>query len=157
MDNTTGKTTQALERRRFQLEAQGADITHDLPDPHQGSTIEHVMVNVNAPHDIVIRGKCPLKRERASTLPTPKPWPLQRSSTHGHRWPIPWPFQSSPLSYTPWLLRPRAQSNFDQLGRQQQHARWCSKSSINHNQVTSVVTFHMKLCLIALIVNGHHH
>ena len=72
MDNTTGKTTQAPERRRFELEAQGADITHDLRDAHHGSTIERVMVYLNDPHAIVNRGKCPLKRERASTLPTPR-------------------------------------------------------------------------------------
>ena len=71
MENTIGKTTKAPARRRFQLEAQGADINNDLGDAHHGSTIEHVMVNLNAPHAIVTRGKCPLKRERASTLPTP--------------------------------------------------------------------------------------
>ena len=157
MENANRRTPGTPERRRFQLAAQGADIAHDLREAHQGSTIEHPMVNVNDPHAIVNRGKCPLKRERASTLTTPMPWSLQRSSTHGHLWPIPWAFQSSPLSWTPWLLTPWAQSHFHQLGRHQQHAHWCSKSSINCNQVTSVVTFHMILCLIALIVNGHHH
>ena len=157
MDNAAGKTTSAPERRRLPLAVQGADIDHDLRDAHHGSNIEHAMVNVNDHHAIVNRGKCPLKRERALTLTTSKPWPLQRSSTHGHRWPIPWAFQPSPWSWTPWNLTPWAQSHFDQLARHQKHAHWCSKSSINCNQVTSVVTFHMILCLIALIVNGHHH
>ena len=71
MSNVGGRPAEAPGRRRFQLEAQGADITHDLRDGHHGSTIEHAMVNLNAPHAIVNRGKCPLKRERASTLPTP--------------------------------------------------------------------------------------
>ncbi len=84
MENADGGTTVAPARRRLQLEPQGADITHDLRDAHHGSTIEHPMVNVNDPHAIVTRGKCPLKRERASTLATPIPWPLQWSSTHIH-------------------------------------------------------------------------
>jgi hypothetical protein len=71
MENTIGNTKKALERRHFQLEAQGADITNDLRDAHHGSTIEHTMVNLNHPHGIVNRGKRPLKRERVSTLPTP--------------------------------------------------------------------------------------
>ena len=146
MKNLSGRTTQAPAGRRFQLAAQGANITHDLRDGHHGSTIEHAMVNVNASHAIVNRGKCPLKRERASTLPTPIAWPLQRSSTHGHRWPIPWAFKSSLWSWTPWLLTQWAQSHFDQLGLHQQHAHWCSKSSINGNQGTSAVTFHVILC-----------
>ena len=57
MENATGKTTEAPARRRFQIEAQGADIENDLGDAHHGSTIEHVMANVNAPHAIVNRGK----------------------------------------------------------------------------------------------------
>ena len=71
MENVTGRITGAPERRRFQLEVQGADIEHDLRDAHHGSNIEHAMVNVNDHHAIVNRGKFPLKRERASTLPTP--------------------------------------------------------------------------------------
>ena len=71
MENLLGKSAEAPARRRFQLEAQGADIDNDLRDAHHGSTIEHVMVNINDLHAIVNRGKCPLKRERASTLPTP--------------------------------------------------------------------------------------
>ena len=71
MENATGWTTEAPARRRFPHEAQGADITNDLRDAHHGSTIEHFMVSVSDPHAIVTRGKCPLKRERASTLPTP--------------------------------------------------------------------------------------
>ena len=71
MENLTGRTAQAPAGRRLQLEAQGADIAHDLRDAHHGSTIEHPMVNVNASHAIVTRGKCTLMRERASTLPTP--------------------------------------------------------------------------------------
>ena len=71
MENAAERTTQVLKRRRFQNEPQGADITNDLRDALHGSTIEHVMVNFNDPHAIVNRGKCPLKRERASTLPTP--------------------------------------------------------------------------------------
>ena len=73
MENLTGQTTEAPVRRRFQLEAQGVDITNDLRDAHHGSTIEHAMVNINDHHAIVNRGKCPLKRERASTLPNPIP------------------------------------------------------------------------------------
>ena len=73
MENKDRRMLEAPERRRFQLEAQGADIDHDLREAHHGSNIEHAMVNVNAHHAIVNRGKCPLKRERASTLPTPMP------------------------------------------------------------------------------------
>ena len=73
MENAAEWTTEAPARRRFPHEAQGADIDHDLRDAHQGSTIEHVMVKDNDSHAIVTRGKCPLKRERASTLPTPIP------------------------------------------------------------------------------------
>ena len=71
MENALVRKRETPDRRRFQLAVQGADISHDLHYAHHGSTIEHVMVNVNDPHAIVNRGKCPLKRERASTLPTP--------------------------------------------------------------------------------------
>ena len=71
MENANRRTPGTPERRRFQLAAQGADITHDLRDAHHGSTIEDQIYNVNAHHAIINRGKCPLKRERASTLPTP--------------------------------------------------------------------------------------
>ena len=70
MEHSQRRNPESPERRRFQHAVQGADITHDLREALQGSTIEHPMVNVNASHAIVNRGKCPLKRERASTLPT---------------------------------------------------------------------------------------
>ena len=153
MENAERRTSEAPARRRFQLEAQGADITHDLRDAHQGSTIEQPMVNVNASHAIFTRGKCPLKREWASNLPTPMPWPLQRSSTHGHRWTTPWPFQSSPWSRTPWLLTPWPRSHFGHHGRHHQHAYWYSKPSINIDQMTLTATFQLILDYVTLIVN----
>ncbi len=57
MENLIGHKAEAPARRRFPHEAQGADITNDLRDAHHGSTIEHVMVNVNDLHAIVNRGK----------------------------------------------------------------------------------------------------
>ena len=71
MEHSYRRTPGSPERRRCQHSAQVADITNDLREGHQGSIIEHPMVNVNASYAIVNRGKCPLKRERASTLTTP--------------------------------------------------------------------------------------
>jgi len=85
MEHQVRRTTGTPARHRLQPDVQGADIDHDLRDGQHGSTIGDPMFHVNDPHAIVNRGKCPLKRERASTLPTPIAWQLQRSSTHGHR------------------------------------------------------------------------
>ena len=93
MANTGEENRGTPARRRSQHDVYGVDIAHDLRDGQHGSTIGDPMTHVDDPHVNVNRGKCPLKRERASTLPTPIPWPLQPSSTppfivdwrsHGH-------------------------------------------------------------------------
>ena len=71
MEHQDRRTTGTPAGRRMQLDVQGADIDHDLRDGQHGSTIGDPMFHVNDPHGNVTRGKCPLKRERASRLPTP--------------------------------------------------------------------------------------
>ena len=159
MEHQVGRTTRTPAGRRLQHDVQGADIGQDLRDGQHGSTIGDPMFHVNDPHGNVNRGKCPLKREWASTLPTPSAWPLQRSSTPSFCcWlTIPWAYQSSPWSRTPWLLTPWPQSHFDPHGRHRQHAHWYSKSSINVDQMTLTATFQLILGVVALIVKVDHH
>ena len=71
MANTGREERGTPEGRRLPHDVHGADIGYDLHDGQHGSIIGDPMLNVNDPHGNINRGKCPLKRERASTLPTP--------------------------------------------------------------------------------------
>ena len=71
MEHTVRRTTGTPAGRRLQPDDQGADIGYDLFDGLHESIIGVPMLNVNDPHGNINRGKCPLKRERASRLPTP--------------------------------------------------------------------------------------
>ena len=159
MEHTGRRTPGPPARQSFQHGVQGADIGFDLHDGQHRSIIGDTMLNVHDPHGNINRGKCPLKRERASTLPTPTAWPLQWSSRpYLCCWlTIPWAYQSSPWSRTPWLLTPWPQSHFDPHGRHRQNAHWYSKSSIHIDQLTLTATFQLILVEVAIIVNVDHH